>query len=284
MAENLATALAAFQANVPRIDKGKTAKVEAKEGKRSYEYSYADLADVVQAVLPALGKVGLSYTARPTLDDGRFVLAYALLHTSGEKVEGVYPLPPATTPAQQLGSAITYARRYCLLSITGVAPDDEDDDGRYAAPAVRYDPQRLAALEHAIDAAADEAELRAAFAAIGPAVDQGAIDPEDARRLSALVRQRKAELDAPVATEPAAALPEAAAVALPGTGEKPSKAQAGKMHALLNELGYDRTSRLDLVRRVTGRDAVQSSSELDAVDTDAVITWLVNRQKEVAGK
>ena len=41
---------------------------------------------------------------------------------------GLYPLPASGTP-QQIGSAITYARRYCLCAVTGVAPDDDDDDG-----------------------------------------------------------------------------------------------------------------------------------------------------------
>lgn len=125
---SLAAALAAFQANLPTIGKGETAKVQTKDG-GSYSYSYADLADVSAFVLPLLAKQGLSFAARPAYDGDRFVLAYQLLHTSGESLDGAYPLPNATP--QQVGSAITYARRYCLCAVTGVAPDD-DDDGQAA--------------------------------------------------------------------------------------------------------------------------------------------------------
>jgi hypothetical protein len=69
----------------------------------------------------------------PTVtEDGRFVLAYELRHTSGELINGSYPLPdPTRTTPQQVGSALTYARRYTLCCVTGVVPD-EDDDGTVA--------------------------------------------------------------------------------------------------------------------------------------------------------
>jgi ERF superfamily len=129
-------ALAKLQAALPRVGKDQTAKV--KSDKANYSYKYADLADVSQAVLPLLGKVGLSFTAKPTMHDGAFVLHYKLRHTSGEHDEGFYPLPdPQRTGPQQVGSAITYARRYCLCAVTGVHPDGEDDDGA----AAQYAPQ-----------------------------------------------------------------------------------------------------------------------------------------------
>ena len=132
--KSLPEALAAFQADLPTVGKGKTAKVDTKGG-GSYSYDYADLADVSAAVHPKLAEHGLSFASMPTFDDGgRFVLAYRLLHVSGESLDGAYPLPNATP--QQVGSAITYARRYCLCAVTGVAPD-EDDDGQAAEQAAR---------------------------------------------------------------------------------------------------------------------------------------------------
>lgn len=128
--DNLAAALAAVQADLPSIVKGETATVPTKSGGQ-YKYSYADLADVSQVILPLLGKHGLSWITRPTLTDGRFVLAYELLHTSGESRTGEYPLPDRGTP-QEIGSAITYARRYALCAVTGVAPAADDDDGAAA--------------------------------------------------------------------------------------------------------------------------------------------------------
>lgn len=124
--ENLAAALAAFQADLPAVHKGASGQVQGRK-----DYRYADLADINGVVLPLLGRHGLSFSAKPTLNAaGRFVLAYTLRHSSGELDAGEYPLPEDVTP-QQMGSAQTYARRYAIQAMTGVAPD-EDDDGQAA--------------------------------------------------------------------------------------------------------------------------------------------------------
>jgi len=133
---SLNEALAQFQAALPRVGKAETAKVPGKDGKSGYSYQYADLADISKAVLPLLGKFGLAFTAKPTVHDGAFVLHYKLTHSSGEADEGYYLLPsPDRTGPQQVGSAITYARRYCLCAVTGIHPDGEDDDGARAQSA-----------------------------------------------------------------------------------------------------------------------------------------------------
>lgn len=140
--ENLAGALAAFQANLPRIGKDNRATVKSDKGQ--YSYTYADLAEIATTVLPALAVHGLSWSAMPTVDpEGRMVLHYKLMHSSGEELHGSYPLPAPNTPPQQMGSAITYARRYTLCAVTGVAPD-EDDDGAAATatPPQRQEPQQ----------------------------------------------------------------------------------------------------------------------------------------------
>ena len=90
MTENLASALAAFQLELPRLAKGNTADMG------NYIIKYADLAGVSTVVLPLLAKHGLSFSAKPTLDEaGRFVLEYSLRHQSGESDTGRYPLRPA---------------------------------------------------------------------------------------------------------------------------------------------------------------------------------------------
>ena len=121
---SLAAALAELQTKLPHIGKD----ADAQYGK------YADLAAITKTLMPILGKLGLSFTAAPTLDiDGKFVLRYGLGHVNGGSIEGKYPLPGMEKGPQALGSAITYARRYCLLAVTGVAPDDSSDDDGEAA-------------------------------------------------------------------------------------------------------------------------------------------------------
>jgi hypothetical protein len=143
---SIASALAAVQAEIPEVSKGNTAEVTTAKG--SYSYTYADLAVITPKILPLLGRNGLAFTARPTLVGDAFVLHYALAHAaSDEVIEGSYPLPdPLTSKPQEIGSAITYARRYALCAVTGVAPGGDDDDAAAAngKPAASRKPRQPA--------------------------------------------------------------------------------------------------------------------------------------------
>lgn len=148
-------ALAAFQAELPVIEKTQSAKIPTKTGP-GFSYEYADLSDVTSKVLPLLGKHGLSWTCTTALlESGQFVMRYRLSHSvSEDSIEGVYPLPGPNTPAQAMGSAITYARRYSLLLATGVAPGGEDDDGIAAhriEPQANYTQAPTPVIEEASD-------------------------------------------------------------------------------------------------------------------------------------
>lgn len=162
---SLAEALARFQADPPKISKGE----EANTG--TYSYKYADLAGVSAAVLPRLGRLGLSFIALPTMKDGEFVLAYTLMHTSGEKIEGSYLLSSKGSP-QQIGSAITYARRYCLCAVTGVAPDSDDDDA--AAAETSYRSSAADAFEQAAPARPQQAQQQRPAAVSAPTAESDA--------------------------------------------------------------------------------------------------------------
>lgn len=137
--DNLAAALITLQTKLPRITKDDEAQV----GTRTY--AYANLATIHDAVMPLLCELGLTWTCRPTLlDTGTFVLAYSLRHAaSGEQETGDYPLPTSGSP-QQIGSAITYARRYTLTAVLGIAPAEDDDDGQGAEQAARKAPKAAA--------------------------------------------------------------------------------------------------------------------------------------------
>lgn len=163
---SLTAALAAFQEELPDVGKGST--------NPAFKTRYADLADVVKAVLPALAKQGLAWTAIPTMTKrGAFVLKYELRHVAGEHIGGVWPLPdPERVTSQALGSAVTYAKRYALSAVTGIAPD-EDDDGNAASTAGSAVPEERgsAAAKPArrTQTRAPSAKAQAASAAAGAA-------------------------------------------------------------------------------------------------------------------
>lgn len=98
-----------------------------------FNSKFANLAAIREATLPALTKHGLAITQFTTYTDtGTLLLVTRLMHASGQYVEGEFPI--AIGKPQEMGSALTYAKRYSWSGITGVAAD-EDDDGQSAQTA-----------------------------------------------------------------------------------------------------------------------------------------------------
>jgi hypothetical protein len=121
--KSIATALASAQINM-----GKALKQANNPHLRS---KYADLGSVMDACLPALNEHGIA-VIQPTGEDdtGRFVETILVHGESGEQLSCRVPLIVSKNDMQGYGSAVTYARRYGLMAMAGIAP--EDDDGRAA--------------------------------------------------------------------------------------------------------------------------------------------------------
>lgn len=117
---SLVEALLKAQSEMPEI--GKDSKADT--GK--FAYKYASLPEILKVALPILHKNGLLLVQPTHRDETGAWLETTLIHTSGEKLTGETPLP---TPEdwQKWGSAVTYARRYSLTAMLGIAPDDDDD-------------------------------------------------------------------------------------------------------------------------------------------------------------
>jgi hypothetical protein len=124
----LAAALAKAQGAITGATKSKT--------NPHFRSSYADLAEVWDACRPALAAHGLSVVQMPSANGPRVTVTTVLLHESGESLSSALTMEAAQDTPQAIGSCITYARRYALASMVGVAP--EDDDGNAAsAPGTR---------------------------------------------------------------------------------------------------------------------------------------------------
>ena len=96
-----------------------------------FKSKYADLASVWDACREPLSSNGLAVVQRVSSSPAGVVLTTMLLHSSGEWIRDRATFPVVQQTAQAYGSAITYARRYALAAMVGVAPD-EDDDGNSA--------------------------------------------------------------------------------------------------------------------------------------------------------
>ena len=92
-----------------------------------FKNRYADLAAVFEALRKPLADNSLAVTQTTEMRDGAFLLVTKLRHATGQWISSEYPLPLNAKP-QELGSALTYARRYSLSAMVGIAAD-EDDDG-----------------------------------------------------------------------------------------------------------------------------------------------------------
>jgi uncharacterized membrane protein YgcG len=96
-----------------------------------FKSRYADLAEIRDTVMPTLTKHGLALVQFTQIGSAGFYLVTRLMHESGEMMESRFPLPENTEKPQQMGSAITYARRYMMAAICGITAE-EDDDGNAA--------------------------------------------------------------------------------------------------------------------------------------------------------
>jgi len=142
----IAAAMVAAQAEIEAPKKNRTGQV----GSRAYDY--ADLGSVLDAVLPVLNKHGIAVVQTiEGQEAGGVVLKTDLIHAaSREAVHSLYPLPDQCTP-QEMGSAITYGRRYSLICMTGVVGEDDDDAASVEASGKKH--SKAPPAERPMDAA-----------------------------------------------------------------------------------------------------------------------------------
>jgi hypothetical protein len=133
-ANTFAAAFLGAQSEFPEIPKDSEATVKGttKDGKRyEYKYRYASLPAILRAVLPVLHKHGLFLLQ---ILDGDH-LTTSLNNADGVAVQGSLPMPsPVGMNPQDFGKITTYMRRYSLIALLGIAPDDDDDCVGVKAP------------------------------------------------------------------------------------------------------------------------------------------------------
>lgn len=115
-----------------------------------FKSKYADLTSVIEAIKPALVANGLFFTQSPRPNDKGVEIETILHHASGEVFSlGSLFVPADKNNAQAFGSALTYARRYALVTAFGVPV--EDDDGNAAAAAPPKPAPKASAAQKVID-------------------------------------------------------------------------------------------------------------------------------------
>lgn len=127
----LVAARAKATSEIKRVVKDKTADIPNKQGGRGYQYAYADLAGVMEAVEDALASQEMALFQTLQERGNKTVLVTTLAHSSDQWISSEVSVSSPTAGPQVFGSSLTYMRRYSALAILGIAPDT-DDDGKAA--------------------------------------------------------------------------------------------------------------------------------------------------------
>src|ERR1700693_581032 len=142
----IAGALAKAQIELANPEKSLTATIRSpfpREGDRSFRY--ASLSAGLDLVRKSLGRHEIATVQTTSIDDafGLIRLTTTLAHSSGEWVSSDWPVCPVSETASphRMGAALTYARRYALFTLVGIAGEDDlDAPDLEAVPGTKADP------------------------------------------------------------------------------------------------------------------------------------------------
>jgi hypothetical protein len=136
----IAGALAKAQIELNNPEKSLTATISSpfpREADRTFRY--ASLSSGLDLVRKSLGRHEIATVQTTSIDDGAGLirLTTVLAHSSGEWVSSDWPVCPIseTSAPHRLGAALTYARRYALFTLVGIAGEDDLDAPDIASPA-----------------------------------------------------------------------------------------------------------------------------------------------------
>jgi hypothetical protein len=207
--KDIAAALLTFQGKVGGV---------LKDGRNpAFKNKYATLENVIDTIRPGLQEAGLVFLQAPGLiADNKLSLTTRLLHAaSGQWIQSTMQAPLQKQDPQATGSACTYLSRYSLMAILGVPPSEDDDGNAASAPRQieRPAPPRTNGHTAAVDRTASEGTAsqrmaREMSARLWKVSGEEAVklitteptfrqqfrdlDAEDAERVGALIRERRA--------------------------------------------------------------------------------------------
>jgi hypothetical protein len=143
----IAAALAKAQAEITNPEKSLTATIRSPfphEGDRTFRY--APLSTGLDIVRKALGRYEIATVQTTAIDNeaGLIRLTTILAHASGEWMASDWPICPISETAapHRMGAALTYARRYALFTLVGIAGEDDLDAPDLTAPVSNSAPER----------------------------------------------------------------------------------------------------------------------------------------------
>ena len=135
----LATALAKAQIELTNPEKSLIGTIEPRRGEGgARQFRYAPLSSGLEIVRKTLGQHEIATVQTTAIDEvaGIVNLTTVLAHSSGEWIASDWPVCPIaeTERPHRMGAALTYARRYALFTLVGIAGEDDLDAPDLIAP------------------------------------------------------------------------------------------------------------------------------------------------------
>ena len=140
-----------------------------------FKSKYATLESVYEAIREPLAKNGLSIVQPTEFISGQTFVRTVLMHSSGQWVDGLYPVISQKNDPQGLGSGMSYSRRYSLMAMVGIPASDDDAE----SATNRTQPANFSPQESAIQRLAQGTDT----------VADGFISDKQAKRLFAIAKK-----------------------------------------------------------------------------------------------
>ena len=193
----LMQSIAEVQRNMPAIVKNRTAGAGTK-----FEYKYADLAEVLDKILPLVAAEGITTTGNTVFKEDGHMMVRTFL-TKGEEVLSIdWPAGHISMKPQDLGACTTYARRYGISTLLQIA-SEEDTDGNVSSEAPtkqqamerRQPPPRDPKLREELEAKLANAETEEVLMAAASEIAQTKLlNDRDRRELRLIFNDRRLAL------------------------------------------------------------------------------------------
>jgi hypothetical protein len=149
----LATALAKAQIELANPEKSLIGSIEPQGGEvGARQFRYAPLSSGLEIVRKTLGRHEIATVQTTAIDQavGIVNLTTVLAHSSGEWIASDWPVCPIaeTERPHRMGTALTYARRYALFTLVGIAGEDDLDAPDLAGPIPQTDKSGINSKNH----------------------------------------------------------------------------------------------------------------------------------------
>ena len=182
----IATALAKAQTELANPEKAMVGTIYTNRSDSPQPFRYASLSAGLEIIRKTLGgqQIAIAQTTDIDRANGMVNLTTVLLHTSGEWISSHWPVCPLseTSTPRRMGAALTYARRYALFALVGIAGEDDLDAPDLSRDEPNGHKPSTTSLSNAVPAGGRQNQVRTGSPAAAPVQEKLGIEESAAIR------------------------------------------------------------------------------------------------------